>query len=116
MYATPADRIAHSQMLLALCEKWGGSHDRMHEFADQARCGPHGVDLACLTGIAHHEHGLAWQAERRAYLAKPRVPRVRDELVEAAELSIFRPGYAALRAPYVGGHGRIHVGGQFGPC
>jgi hypothetical protein len=94
---TPADRIAHGQMLQALCQKWGGSHDRMHEFADQARRGPHAADLAHLTARAHHEHGLAWQAERRAYLAKP---DVRDELVEAAELSIFRPGYAVARAPY----------------
>ena len=95
----PADRIAHAQMLLALCKKWFGSHELMHEFADQARRGAHGADLAYLTGRAHLEQALSFGLgdERRAYLAQP---RVRSELAEAAELSVFRPGYTLPRTPY----------------
>jgi hypothetical protein len=95
----PADRIAHTQMLLALCKKWFGSHELMHEFADQARRGTHGADLAYLTARAHLEQALSFGHgdERRAYLAQP---RVRSELAEAAELSVFRPGYTLPRTPY----------------
>lgn len=95
----PADRIAHSQMLLALCKKWFGSHELMHEFADQSRRGVHGADLAYLTGRAHLEQALSLGrgSKPRAYLAQP---RVRSELAEAAEVSVFRPGYTVPRAPY----------------
>jgi hypothetical protein len=95
---SPADRIAHSQMLLALCKKWFGSHELMHQFADQARRGPQGADLAYLTARAHLEHALSPElGDHRAYLAQP---RVRAQLVEAAELCVFRPGYAVPRTPY----------------
>lgn len=95
----PADRIAHAQMLQALCKKWFGSHELMHEFADQARRGAHGADLAFLTGRAHLEQALslAFVGVRQAYMAQP---RVRSELAEAAERSVFRPGYTVPRAPY----------------
>lgn len=95
----PEDRIAHGQMLLALCEKWFGSHELMHEFAGQALRGPHREALAPLTARAHLEHALSCApgAERRAYLARK---GVRAELLEAAELSLFRPGYAVPRSPY----------------
>lgn len=95
----PASRLAHSQMLLPLCQKWYGSHELMHAFADEARLGPHGADLAYLTARAHLEHALALGSvgEQRAYLAQP---RVRAELTQAAEMSVLRPGYANPRNPY----------------
>ena len=95
----PGLRIAHNQMLLASCRKWYGSHELMHEFADEVRRGPHGADLAHLTARAHLEHALSFGPGdgRRDYAAQP---HVRSALVEAAEQSLFQPGYSVPRAPY----------------
>lgn len=96
---TPGDRVAHRQLTLALCKKWLGSHELMHEFVDQARRGPYEANLAFLTALAHLEHAMALEVgpERRAYLAQP---HVHAELVQAAEVSVFRPGYAVPHMPF----------------
>lgn len=95
----PAHRIAHQQMLQALCRKWSGSHEQMHEFAAAAAAGPHGARLAHLVALAHLERWLDLPAgaERSAYMKEP---AVRKELEEAADLALFPPESADPRSPY----------------
>lgn len=96
----PGHLGGHRQMLQNLCEKWSGSHQQMHEFATAAMRGEHGGQLAELVPDAHLEHWLRLGDKQggREYLQQP---QVREELQEAAELTIFRPGYTASpRSPY----------------
>jgi hypothetical protein len=95
----PAHRIAHQQMLQALCRKWSGSHEQMHEFAAAGAAGPHWAQLAHLVATAHIEHWLALPAgaERSAYMKQP---AVRKELEEAADLALFQPEAGHPRSPY----------------
>ena len=94
----PDHRIAHQQMLQALCKKWFGSHEQMHAFAEQAVQGPHYAALAHLVPSAHLEHWFDLGAgdERRAYMHQA---TVRDALMEAADLSIFQPDHRATSGP-----------------
>lgn len=96
----PNHRIAHQQMLQALCRKWSGSHERMHAFAAEAAAGPHAADLAHLVAIAHLEHWLDYGVgqQRSSYMKQP---TVRAELKKAAEVSLFRPDYSYPRAPHI---------------
>jgi hypothetical protein len=95
----PNHRIAHQQMLQALCGKWFGSHDRMHAFAAEAAKGPHAASLAHLVAIAHLEHwlGLGTGQPRSSYMKDS---TVRAQLEEAADASLFRPGYSYPRSPH----------------
>lgn len=95
----PGHRRAHQQMLQCLCLKWSGSHEQMHEFAAAAAAGAYWAQLAHLVAIAHLERWLKLPAgsERSAYMKQS---TVRSELVEAADLSIFQPGWSRARAPY----------------
>lgn len=90
---------AHHQMMLALCKKWYGSHERMHEFANAAMTGPHWSSLALLVPWAHLERflDLGGGEPGRAYLAQP---TVLAEIQEAADLTLGQPDYADPRAPY----------------
>ena len=92
-------RRAHQQMLQFLCRKWSGSHEEMHEFAAAAAAGPHWGRLAHLVAIAHLERWLELPVgtERSAYMKQPAVQK---ELSEAADLSIFQPGWSDPRSPY----------------
>lgn len=90
----------HRQMLQNLCEKWSGSHEQMHEFATAAMHGEHGGQLAELVPDGHleHWHRLGDKQGGREYMQQP---HVRAELLEASELTIFRPGYSGSpRSPY----------------
>jgi len=91
-------RIAHQQMLQALCRKWSGSHARMHAFAAAAAAGPHSARLAHLVAIAHLEHWLDLEAgqARSSYIKQP---AVRAQLREAADRSLFRSDYSYPRSP-----------------
>ena len=95
----PEHRIAHQQMLQSLCQKWSGSHEQMHEFAADAITGPHWSALAHLVAIAHIERWLSFglPSERAAYMRRP---KVRAELEEAADLSIFSDDAANPRSPH----------------
>jgi hypothetical protein len=95
----PDHRHAHEQMLQCLCEKWSGSHEQMHAFADKALTGPHHAMLAHLIPIAHLEHWLSLGVglERSAYMQGK---AVRAQLEEAADLSIFQPERTVPLSPY----------------
>ncbi|HUQ01718.1 MAG TPA: hypothetical protein VM261_04445 [Kofleriaceae bacterium] len=55
----PGHHLAHELMLLALCEKWHGSHEEMFELArDAAAAAPAGSSLPMLVVTAHIEHWL----------------------------------------------------------
>ena len=79
-------RIAHQQMLQALCRKWFGSHERMHAFAAASAAGPHSADLAHLVAIAHLEHWLDL-GTGRPRSSHMKQPAVRSQLAEAADMS-----------------------------
>lgn len=96
----PAHRPAYRSMLQTLCKKWSGSDEQMHEFAAAAAAGPHWAALAHLVAIGHLErwYELPVGTERSAYMKQP---DVRKELTEAADLSIFQPGWSHPRSPYL---------------
>jgi hypothetical protein len=95
----PGHLGGHRQMLQNLCEKWSGTHEQMHEFAAAALRGEHRGQLAELVPDAHIEHWLQLGDKQggREYMQQP---KVRAELEEAAELTVFRPGYSCPRSPY----------------
>lgn len=90
---------AHQQMLQQLCRKWSGSHERMHAFATDAMRGPYGDELGVLVPRAYYEHyaDLPQNSPERAFI---RSAESRAELQEAADRTIFRPGYRSARDPY----------------
>ncbi|MBI3723213.1 hypothetical protein HY251_04555 [bacterium] len=52
----PENRIAHEHMHVALCEKWGGSHDDMFEFArSMSKAAREGSPVHVLLAKAHIE-------------------------------------------------------------
>jgi hypothetical protein len=95
----PNHRIAHQQMLQALCRKWFGSHDRMHAFAAGAAKGPHSASLAHLVAIACLERWLDFGAgqARSSYMKDA---SVRAQLEEAADVSLFRSDHSYPRSPH----------------
>jgi hypothetical protein len=87
-------------MLQKLCRKWSGSHEQMHEFATEAMRGPHGDVLGELVPRAYFEHwrDLPKDSPERAFIKSA---ESRAELQEAADRTIFRPGYVGNpRGPY----------------
>lgn len=87
----PHHLAGQSQLLQQLCPKWSGSWPEAFAFARQAMLaapagGPHGV----LVAEAHLERWLDL-ADGRAYLASAAVGA---ELDEAAQRSVFHPGFA----------------------
>ncbi|MFD9127858.1 hypothetical protein [Kitasatospora sp. NPDC059571] len=92
-----ADHLgSHRQRLQQLCEKWGGSHEEMHDFARTAMlAAPEGSPLGELVALAHLEHWLSLDgADARAYINSP---AVRDRLHEAADRSVRHPAYSRPR-------------------
>ncbi|WP_354637799.1 hypothetical protein [Kitasatospora camelliae] len=93
----PGHLDSHRQRLQQLCEKWGGSHEEMHAFADGAvRAAPEGSPLGELVALAHLERWLSLEggAAGSAYL---NTPAVREELHEAARRSVLHPDYPRPR-------------------
>jgi hypothetical protein len=97
---SPGHLGAHHQMLQQLCRKWSGSHERMHAFATDAMRGPYGEDLGVLIPVAYNEHliSLDKDSPERKFIASA---ESRAELQEAADRTIFRPGFAPARDPYL---------------
>jgi hypothetical protein len=95
----PGHLGAHGQLLQQLCRKWSGSHDQMHAFAAEALRGPHGDVLGVLTPRAYYEHfaDLDRDSPERGFI---RSAESRAELQEAADRTIFRPGFRQNRDPY----------------
>lgn len=80
----PYHRPAHSQYLQGLCEKWGGSHEKMFAFArETSQAAPPGVAVHALVAEAHVERWLAEESEgpSAAYFTDP---QVREEIAGAA--------------------------------
>jgi hypothetical protein len=92
---------AQSALLQQVCRKWGGSHERMHEFASQcAEAAPPGSLSGALVAKAHLEQWLDLPtADGRAYLAQPLVAQ---QARQAADRSVlhpdFRPTFGWVRA------------------
>lgn len=83
---------AHDQMLQQLCRKWSGSHELMHEFAQQTLAEmPAGSPLGRLTAVAHLERWLDLPSgEDATYIASA---EVRAQLLAAADRSVRHPDY-----------------------
>ena len=96
----PGHLGSHRQMLQQLCRKWGGSHEQMHAFATEAMQGPYGDVLGQLIPMAYFEHlsDLEKDSPERGFI---RSAESRAELLQAAERTIFRPGYSFPRGPYL---------------
>lgn len=96
---SPGHYTAHSHMLQQLCRKWSGSHEQMHAFALESMRGPHGGLLAELVPRAQYEHlaDLPKDSKERGFI---RSAEYRAQLQEAADRSIFQPGFVNARSPY----------------
>ncbi|MGW2278428.1 hypothetical protein [Streptomyces sp. NPDC001770] len=83
---------AHAQQLQQLCDKWGGSHEEMHAFAQSSAFGaPGGTLLGRLVADAHIEQWLALdQGDDAAYMHLPEVAR---SLRKAAGHSYRHPDF-----------------------
>jgi hypothetical protein len=87
----PMHANGHSSMLDALAPKWGGSTEAMLAFArERAAEGP-GTTLPALIAEAHLEEFLRRSPDGTEYMEQPEVG---DELVHAAEQSIWHPQFA----------------------
>jgi hypothetical protein len=97
---SPGHLGAHSQMLQQLCRKWSGSHEQMHAFATEAMRGPYGDELGVLIPRAYFEHLLFLDKDspERKFIKSA---QSRAELQEAADRTLFRPGFAPTRSPYM---------------
>ena len=97
---SPGHLGAHRQMLQQLCAKWSGSHEQMHAFATEAMRGPYGEDLGVLIPVAYNEHlvHLDKDSPERKFIKSA---ESRAELQEAADRTVFRPGFAPARNPYL---------------
>jgi hypothetical protein len=94
----PMHHYGNDQMLQNLCAKWSGSAEEMFGFArERAAAGP-GTSLPALVATAHLEHRFS-QDDKLAYL---RQPEVAEELVAAAQQSIWHPDYRrTLATPHL---------------
>jgi hypothetical protein len=91
--ACPRLPFAVDQMLQCTCEKWAGSHEDMFDFARYvAANAPDGHPCLRVIPLAHLERALSIEDpdERRRYRADP---AVHAELIDAANRSVFRPGF-----------------------
>ena len=97
---SPGHLGAHDQMLQQLCRKWSGSQERMHAFATEAMRGPYGDELGVLIPVAYNELllDLDKDSPERKFITSA---ESRAELQEAADRTIFRPGFAPARNPYL---------------
>jgi hypothetical protein len=96
----PGHLGAHVIMLQQLCQKWGGSHELMHEFATESARGPHADLLCILVPQAYYEHFIETERDtpERKFIQSA---ESRAELKELAERTIFRPDYRPNpRNPY----------------
>lgn len=85
-------RGAHYGLFKKLCAKWGGSHDQMHQFADEtAATAPPGSPLGALVAEAHIERWLDLPAGQD--VAHMHQPEVRAALHEAADRSVRHPAH-----------------------
>jgi hypothetical protein len=90
--ADPLCVAMKSSHLQQLCEKWGGSHEKMHAFA-RAECAaaPPGGRAGVLVADAHQEHWLSLpRDEGTAYLRRP---EVQQDLLGAGAHSVLHPAY-----------------------
>ncbi|MFF4798123.1 hypothetical protein ACFY1U_06890 [Streptomyces sp. NPDC001351] len=107
---------AQSQLLQQLCPKWGGSWEAAHGFAQEcASAAPEGSDAGILIAEAHIEHWLDLDgAEATEYL---RDVKVRNELRQAAQISVLHPDHRPRRH-HIGGHSAFalafSLGGHLG--
>jgi hypothetical protein len=92
----PDNYRAHTAMLQSLCRKWGGSPERMHEFAERAARGAgEGSRLGTLVALAHLEHWADLDgASGGDYI---RSAAVRESLNDAARESVRHRRYARRR-------------------
>jgi hypothetical protein len=83
---------AQTQLLQQLCPKWSGSWDAAHGFAREcATAAPDGANSGAMVALAHIEHWLDLDSgERTAYM---RGLPVRDDLRNAARVSVLHPGH-----------------------
>jgi hypothetical protein len=89
----PTNVKAHRAMLKCLCEKWGGSHAAMHDFARTAAYNaPPGSRLGGLMAEAHAENWLLSGPNSATYYNST---FVLDELMLAAKMSVLHPDYVA---------------------
>lgn len=91
---SPQHRPAYSFMLQRLCEKWGGSHEKMFTLARRgSAAAPAGSTVHVVIAEAHMERWAAHQREGGAEAAREYATRadVRQELLEA-NARCFRPG------------------------
>lgn len=96
----PESHVAHSMMLVALCEKWGGSHAAMFAFAREASAkAPEGSGLHALVAQAHVERWLYFlmEEDRDGAAAHFSDPGVRAEVAEAWARSFGSPACRAGR-------------------
>lgn len=91
----------HIQMLQLLTEKWGGSHLAMFEFARAASAAaPVGSLVHRVIADAHSERWLYvrnWDKDRKAADGYFRRSEIRREIEEAAQRSIWAPGFTPSR-------------------
>jgi hypothetical protein len=82
----PGNLPAHRQLLQASCQKWAGSHEIMHSFAQRSLQGRYGDRLAELVARAHIEQRQSIQDKdaRKTYI---RSAPVRQSLLQAFDMS-----------------------------
>ena len=89
----PLHQQAHYRMLFLLCEKWGGSHSEMYDFAKQTvRKSPRGSTLASVLYLAFQEHYLylvAFERDKEAAQAL-----LADKKVQQKSLDIYQKSLA----------------------
>jgi hypothetical protein len=85
----PTNEGAHGTMLQAVCRKWSGSSELMFRFARERAAAYPDTGLSGLIAEAHIEEWLSRKKEYE-YLEQH---EIRDELVAAAERSIWHPGF-----------------------
>ena len=89
----PWHRGAHAGLFMQLCQKWGGSDELMHRFAEEtAATAPPATGLAVLVADTHVERWLfiSRDGDGRAHLRRP---ETRADLHAAADRSVRHPAY-----------------------
>jgi len=82
-----------SQLLQQLCPKWGGTFEKMHDFArTETRAAPDGAPNGVLVAQAHLEQAID-TADEKALRRYFKDRRVREEIREAAARSVLHPAY-----------------------
>ncbi len=86
---------AQSALLQHLCPKWGGSFDKMHQFAWECMlAAAPGAHNGVLVVYEHVERGLEYADEGSSSIASHfRRPEVRAEIAEAARRSVLHPDF-----------------------